>query len=63
MNKSIFFLLLAALASSGAVGPPDSSAPAVLFPPDRAVHVNPDTHLELTFPGEPMLGSNGQIRI
>ncbi len=34
-----------------------------LFPPSQADDVNPDTHLILTFPAEPKLGSSGQIRI
>ena len=34
-----------------------------LFPADKATQVNPDTHLVLTFPGEPNLGNSGQIRI
>lgn len=33
------------------------------FPTDKALNVNPDTHLEITFPGTPVIGSKGQIRI
>jgi len=33
------------------------------FPVDKARYVNPDTHLELTFPSAPTLGTKGQIRI
>jgi hypothetical protein len=33
------------------------------FPADRAIGVNPDTHLVLTFPSTPTLGKSGQIRI
>ena len=33
------------------------------FPADRAVGVNPDTHLVLTFATAPTLGKSGQIRI
>ncbi len=33
------------------------------FPADKAVNVNPDTHLELTFSSAPILGDSGQIRI
>jgi pectinesterase len=32
-------------------------------PADKAKQVNPDTHLELSFPGKPTLGSSGKIRI
>ena len=35
----------------------------VMFPADKARDVNPDTHLELTFPSAPILGTKGQIRI
>jgi pectinesterase len=37
--------------------------PVVMFPADKARDVNPDTHLELTFPSAPVLGTKGQIRI
>ncbi len=33
------------------------------FPADKAVDVNPDTHLFLTFKSPPVLGNSGQIRI
>jgi pectinesterase len=33
------------------------------FPADKAVGVNPDTHLVLTFSGAPVLGKSGQVRI
>ena len=35
----------------------------VLFPADKAVEVNPDTHLVLTFESEPAIGGAGTIRI
>lgn len=34
-----------------------------LFPADRAVNVNPDTHLVMTFSSEPVVGTSGKIRI
>jgi pectinesterase len=34
-----------------------------LFPAAKAVNVNPDTHLVLTFPSTPILGKSGFIRI
>jgi pectin methylesterase-like acyl-CoA thioesterase len=34
-----------------------------LFPADSATGVNPDTHLIITFPGTPTLGSAGKVRI
>jgi pectinesterase len=33
------------------------------FPADKAYNVNPDTHLELTFPRTPILGTAGQVCI
>lgn len=33
------------------------------FPANKAVHVNPDTHLVITFSSAPTLGKSGQIRI
>src|SRR6185436_18116209 len=35
----------------------------VRFPADRAVGVNPDTQLTLTFPAVPVLGKSGSIRV
>jgi pectinesterase len=35
----------------------------IRFPADKAVNVNPDAHLELTFPSAPTLGKSGKIRI
>jgi pectin methylesterase-like acyl-CoA thioesterase len=35
----------------------------IRFPADGARNVNPDTHLVLTFPATPTLGTSGQIRI
>src|SRR5215469_14499923 len=49
-------MLFANLAQAEAPGP-------VLFPANRAVGINPDTHLVLTFSGAPVLGKSGQIRI
>ena len=39
------------------------AAAVTRFPADRAVGVNPDTHLVLTFATAPTLGKSGQIRI
>src|SRR5258708_9988763 len=55
-----FCVLAAALALATAaraeVGP-------TCFPANNATHVNPDTHLLLTFFSPPTLGKSGQIRI
>ncbi|HWB31775.1 MAG TPA: pectinesterase family protein [Acidobacteriaceae bacterium] len=34
-----------------------------LFPANKATRVNPDTHLVLTFPAAPTIGTSGQVRI
>jgi pectinesterase len=34
-----------------------------IFPPDKATNINPDTHLILTFSGQPKIGTSGKIRI
>jgi pectinesterase len=34
-----------------------------MFPADKAINVDPDTHLKLTFHSEPVLGDSGKIRI
>jgi pectinesterase len=41
----------------------DTAKPAAVFPPDKGIDVNPDTHLTLTFESGPALGRSGQIRI
>jgi pectinesterase len=53
----IFLLLLSAL---NICTQPSS---ILRLPADNAIDVNPDTHLDLTFPSTPALGSSGQIRI
>jgi len=57
------FILLAAFTFVAAY--PGSGAPQnfALFPGHKAVNVNPDTHLQMTFPGRPVLGGSGQVRI
>ena len=50
------FLLLAARSSA-------QLSSVTRFPLNKATGVNPDTHLVLTFPGTPALGSSGQIRV
>ena len=52
-------LVVVALGSSAAAAPKD----LVFFPASGAKGVNPDTHLVITFPGTPTLGSAGKIRI
>jgi pectinesterase len=52
MKKLIFVLLFASSAFAQS-----------RFPADKAMGVNPDTHLVLTFKTAPTLGKSGQIRI
>ena len=46
-----------------AVSRPDAQSGITRFPADAARDVSPDTHLVLTFPTTPTLGTSGQIRI
>ena len=39
------------------------TAAVTRYPANRAVNINPDTHLVLTFASAPVLGKSGQIRI
>ncbi|MBN2181945.1 MAG: hypothetical protein JW715_08515, partial [Sedimentisphaerales bacterium] len=41
----------------------ESSQATSFFPPNKAKEVNPDTHLVITFPSKPTLGSSGKIRV
>jgi len=34
-----------------------------LYPADKSRNINPDTHLKITFPSAPILGTKGKIRI
>jgi pectin methylesterase-like acyl-CoA thioesterase len=40
-----------------------SSESFIRFPADKAINVNPDTHLEITFRSVPILGKSGEVRI
>jgi len=61
MRAPHFTLFVAALLLTAAR--PAAQSTITRFPADRAREVNPDTHLVLTFPGAPTLGTSGQIRI
>jgi pectinesterase len=41
----------------------DESQVFKMFPVNKAINVNPDTHLKLIFHSEPILGDSGKIRI
>jgi pectinesterase len=58
----VFLWLICAFLSAAQTAPVPSEAMA-RFPADKATNVNPDTHLQLTFPSPPALGNSGQIRI
>jgi Pectin methylesterase len=60
--SSLFFWLICpyfACAQASSVLP----GTFIRFPADKAINVNPDTHLELTFQSVPVLGKSGEIRI
>ena len=57
---SCFYIMLAVLLSWH--GEAQTTA-VTRFPADKAMGVNPDTHLVLTFASAPRLGKSGQIRI
>jgi len=60
-GKNVFFpiLLLFLMVQSVSV----AADGIVFFPANKAINVNTDTHLELTFESVPVLGNSGQIRI
>jgi pectinesterase len=56
-------ILLAGIFILAADPVPDVSGIVDCFPGHNATNVNPDTQLKLIFPGEPVPGDRGQIRI
>ncbi|HPS12678.1 MAG TPA: pectinesterase family protein [Prolixibacteraceae bacterium] len=64
-GKTVLFLLLfLSLSVFLSAKPAFGVLPEVtFFPASGALNVNPDTHLELTFPASPVLGAKGQIRV
>lgn len=65
MTRALLAMLVSQVVSVSLAAQTPSHSPHVVvrFPEDRAEDVNPDTHLVLTFPGEPSLGHSGEIRI
>lgn len=57
------FAVLIAVALSVTVSAESSAEKVGRFPANRSTHVNPDTHLVLTFPSAPSLGKTGFVRI
>jgi len=65
-HKFFLFSILPGLALLGFGGlrqAPDAPRAIAFLPANDAAEVNPDTHLVLTFPDAPTLGSSGRIRI
>lgn len=58
----IFILLILAFTANAQVSNAESNN-IKYFPPNKSKEINPDTHLEITFPGFPVLGKTGKIRI
>ena len=54
---------LLCLASMCMRKPADELSMVRVFPAAKAINVNPDTHLKLTFHSEPVVGDSGKIRI
>ncbi len=63
MQRISALRLLCALAAVALCAQSASPQAPTCFPANKAVAVNPDTHLVLTFPSAPTLGKSGQIRI
>ena len=60
----IFFLFCISEAASVYAQPVAGNSNAIIkFPADKAINVNPDTHLKLTFTDSVKLGNKGKIRI
>ncbi len=67
MKKAILFyvtcLMLAGVSLLFSQSSSHISDAITRFPANNAVNVNPDTHLELTFPSAPTIGDSGEIRV
>jgi pectin methylesterase-like acyl-CoA thioesterase len=62
MSRVHLAVLVACFVLVVATASPQGAA-VMRFPADKAVDVNPDTHLVLTFSSPPKLGNSGQVRI
>jgi hypothetical protein len=58
----MFFLMICPCFAGAQVSIVSSEA-VIRVPADKAINVNPDTHLELTFNSIPVLGTSGEIRV
>src|SRR4051812_282334 len=61
--KAVCLLLACCRAAEASKSTEEREAQLTIFPPNKATNVNPDTHLVLTFPSAPKIGTSGQIRI
>jgi pectinesterase len=61
--QSAFSLYLIPLLLLGTITIWAQTSSILLFPANYAIEVNPDTHLDITFPSVPTLGTKGLIRI
>jgi pectinesterase len=59
-SRISFYAILLLITASAA---PFQEGKYARFPSDKAVNVNPDTHLVLTFRDTPVLGKSGMVRI
>ena len=62
-RRSAIRLLCALSAFTLAFAPSARAQAPTIFPANKAIAVNPDTHLVLTFSSAPTLGKSGQVRI
>jgi pectinesterase len=62
MKTAIFLGLLTMVDCSPSVSL-EQNEPVTIFPKDKSINVNPDTHLVLTFSQPPKIGTSGLIRI
>jgi pectinesterase len=70
MKYTILALLFFSLVRCNPIEPPDQThiidnknAQITTFPANKATNVSPDTHLVVTFPAAPKIGSSGTIKI
>lgn len=61
LNRTVLFVAVLTILFAGLLEAETGSP--IMFPANKAVGVNPDTHLILTFSSTPTLGKSGQIRI
>ncbi len=63
MARSTIMAILLVVATVLSAPKEEHQQTTIRFPANNAKGVNPDTHLVISFPSEPTLGTSGQIRI